>query len=131
MNKNEKFQLVGHLQVMDEPLSSLYMDSASGQYYLFVRLFEDTLFKTFILTEVTPHEIVDYMEGRVGLRGMFGHGVSYYYKNQGGELRSSDFKLLTSKNAYKKLESDGLDDRFDRHLSYKMIPLKEYLKTKY
>jgi len=127
MNNNNGIRLVGHLQVMDEPLSSLYTDSSCGLYYLFVRLFEDTQFSTFVLTEVTPHEVVDYMEGRVGLRGMFSHGASYYYQNHGEELRTSDFKRLSSANAYKKLESDGLADKFDRHLSYRMVPLKQYL----
>lgn len=126
---NNGIRLVGHLQVLDEPLSSLYTDSSSGLYYLFVRLFEDTQYSTFVLTEVTPHEVVDYMEGRVGLRGMFSHGTSYYYQNHGEELRVSDFKRLSSANVYKKLESDGLEDKFDQHLSYRMVPLKQYLKT--
>lgn len=129
MNKNEGFQLVGHLQVMDEPLLSLYIDNVSGLFYLFVRLFEKTSFSTFVLTEVTPHEVVDYMEGRVGLRGMFSHGASYYYQNKGEELRTSDFKRLTSAKTYEKLGSDGLEDKFDSHLSYRTVPLKQYLKT--
>ncbi len=129
MNKNNGFRLVGHLQVLDEPLSSLYTDCSSGLYYLFVRLFEDTQFSTFVLTEVTPHEVVDYMEGRIGLRGMFSHGASYYYQNHGEELRTSDFKRLSSANAFKKLKLDGLEDNFDRHLAYRMVPLKQYLKA--
>lgn len=130
MNKNDNFLLVGHLQVMEEPLSSLYTDSASGVYYLFVRLFEETAFSTFVLTEVTPVEVVEYMEGRLGLKCIFSHRPSYYYQQQNHELRVSDFKKLTTAKAYEKLELDGLEDLFDRHLSYKMAPLKQYLKTK-
>jgi hypothetical protein len=128
MKKNEDFQLVGHLQVMDEPLSSLYIDKVSGLLYLFVRVFEDTNIGTFVLTVVSPLQIVDYMEGRVGLRGIFSNTKSYYYQHQNDVLSASDFKLLPPDKVDEKLESDGLDDKFDRHLSYRMVPLKQYLK---
>lgn len=128
MRKNEDFRLVGHLQVMEEPLSSLYMDNISGLFYLFVRLFEETTFSTFILTEVAPHEVVDYMEGRLGLRGIFSLRDAYYYQHQSEKLHSSDFKLLSIDKTFEMLEADGLDDKFDRHLSYRMVPMKQYLK---
>ena len=52
--KNEDFILVGHLQVLDEALSSLYSDRKSGQYFLFVRVYEDDNDNTFVLTQVQP-----------------------------------------------------------------------------
>lgn len=129
MKKNEEFLLVGHLQVMEEPLSSLYTDRLSGVFYLFVRLFEDTKSSTFVLSEVTPLQVVDYMEGRLGLRSIFGHNKSYYYQHQHSQLSKSDFLPLTTDKAYEKLDSDGLEDKFDRELSYRSVPLKQYLKT--
>ena len=45
--KNEDFILVGHLQVLDEALSSLYSDRNSGQFFLFVRVYEDEDDNTF------------------------------------------------------------------------------------
>lgn len=128
MKKNEDFQLVGHLQVMEEPLSSLYTDKVSGLLYLFVRVFEDTSISTFVLTVVSPLQVVDYIEGRIGLRGIFSNRESYYYQHQNDVLSVSDFKVLTPDKVDEKLESDGLDDKFDSHLSYRTVPLKQYLK---
>lgn len=129
MKKNEEFLLVGHLQVMEEPLSSLYTDRFSGVFYLFVRLFEDTQSSTFVLSEVTPLQVVDYMEGRLGLRSIFGHNKSYYYQHQHQQLSKSNFLPLTTAKAYEKLDSDGLEDKFDKDLSYRPVSLKQYLKT--
>ena len=129
MKKNEDFHLLGHLQVMEEPLSSLYADRQSGVFYLFVRLFEDTQSSTFVLSEVTPLQVVEYMEGRLGLRSIFCHNKTYYYQHHNPKLSKSDFLPLTTAMACEKLDSDGLEDKFDRELSYRPVPLKQYLKT--
>lgn len=128
MRKNEEFQLVGHLQVMEEPLSSLYLDKVSGLLYLFVRVFENTGKSSYILTMVSPLQVVDYMEGRIGLHGIFNNGKSYYYQHRNNVLNTSNFKLLAPDKVDEKLESDGLNDKFDSRLSYRMVPLKQYLK---
>lgn len=60
--KNEDFILVGHLQVLDEALSSLYSDRKSGQYFLFVRVYEDDNDNTFVLTQVQPSVVLDYID---------------------------------------------------------------------
>ena len=65
--KNEDFILVGHLQVLDEALSSLYSDRNSGQFFLFVRVYEDEDDNTFVLTQVQPSVVLDYIDGKVGL----------------------------------------------------------------
>lgn len=128
MKQNEQFLLVGHLQVQDEPLLSLYTDRKSGMFYLLLRLFENTDISTYVLSEVTPLQVVDYMEGRLGLRSIIGHSKSYYYQHNKSLLSASDFQPLSRKKAFEKLECDGLEDKFDRHLSYRMVPLKQYLK---
>lgn len=128
MEKNEDFRLVGHLQVMDEPLSSLYIDKVSGLLYLFVRVFEDSDVSAFVLTVVSPLQAVYYMEGRVGLQGIFSNGKSYYYRHINNVVRSSCFELLPPEKVSGKLESCGLGDKFDSRLSYRTVPLKQHLK---
>lgn len=128
MNKTENISLLGHLQVLDEPLSSLYADRNSGVLYLFVRLFEETSVSTFLLTEVTPLQVMDYMEGRLGLKGIFGQNKSYYYEEVHVTLDAADFLPLTKAKAREKLSSDGLDDKFDMQLAYRSVPLKQYLR---
>ena len=78
--KNEDFILVGHLQVLDEALSSLYSDRKSGQYFLFVRVYEDEDDNTFVLTQVQPSVVLDYIDGKVGLKQIFSLSPSYFYK---------------------------------------------------
>lgn len=128
MEKNETISLLGHLQVLDEPLSSLYTDRSRGVLYLFVRLFEETPVSTFVLTEVTPVQVIDYMEGRLGLSGIFKKNKAYYYEKVHLALNVADFAPLSKANARKKLSSDGLGDMFDLQLAYRSIPLKQYLK---
>lgn len=129
MNKKENISLLGHLQVLDEPLSSLYADRSRGVLYLFVRLFEETPVSTFVLTEVTPVQVMDYMEGRLGLSGIFGKSKSYYYEKIHVELDVADFLPLSKAKAREKLSCDGLDDKFDMQLAYRSVPLKQYLRS--
>ena len=127
--RNENISLLGHLRVLDEPLSSLYADRSRGVLYLFVRLFEETPVSTFVLTEVTPVQVMDYMEGRLGLSGIFGKSKSYYYEEMHVELDLADFLPLSKAKAREKLSCDGLDDKFDTQLAYRSVPLKQYLKS--
>lgn len=129
MNKKENISLLGHLQVLDEPLSSLYADRTRGVLYLFVRLFEETPVSTFVLTEVTPVQVMDYMEGRLGLSSIFGKSKAYYYKEAHLTLEASDFTPLSKTKAREKLNSDGLEDLFDSQLAYRSVPLKQYLRS--
>lgn len=129
MNTNETISLLGHLQVLDEPLSSLYADRTRGVLYLFVRLFEATPVSTFILTEVTPTQVMDYMEGRLGLNGIFKNNKAFYYVGVHVTLNATDFKPLTKAKACEKLGNNGLDDMFDRQLAYRSVPLKQYLRN--
>ena len=128
MKKNETISLLGHLQVLDEPLSSLYTDRSRGVLYLFVRLFEETPVSTFVLTEVTPAQVMDYMEGRLGLSSIFNKNKAYYYEEVHVSLDASDFTPITKANARKKLSSDGLEDMFDMQLAYRSVPLKQYIR---
>lgn len=128
MEKNNNFELVGHLQVMDEPLSSLYADKVSGNMYIFVRIFEDMDNASFVLSEVSPSIVVDYMDGKVGLKSIFSNHKAYYYVYQNKQLSLSDFRPLTNEDATSRLSMDGLDDMYDRTLSYRSVPLKQYLR---
>ena len=80
MKRNEDIILVGHLQVLDEALSSLYSDRRSGQYFLFVRVYEDNDDNTFVLTQVQPSLVLDYIDGKVGLKKIFSFSPSFYYR---------------------------------------------------
>lgn len=129
MKKNEDFILVGHLQVLDEALSSLYSDRKSGQYFLFVRIYEDNDDNTFVLTQVQPSVVLDYMDGKVGLKQIFDRFPSFYYKqNAKTGLRKEDFIPIDNKEADRKLQDDGLDDTFNMALANNSVGIKDYLR---
>lgn len=129
MKKNEDLTLVGHLQVLDEALSSLYSDRKSGQYFLFVRLYEDDADDSYVLTTVKPSTVVDYIDGKVGLSQIFSNSPSFYYKHDGkGGLRRIDFVPIDNKEANVKLQEDGLDDTFNMALANNSVGIKNYLR---
>lgn len=129
MKKNEDFILVGHLQVLDEALSSLYSDRNSGQFFLFVRVYEDEDDNTFVLTQVQPSVVLDYIDGKVGLKQIFSLSTSYYYKQVfRNSLRKEDFVPIDNMEVDRKLQDDGLDDTFNIALAANSVGIKNFLR---
>ena len=127
--KNEDFILVGHLQVLDEALSSLYSDRKSGQYFLFVRVYEDDNDNTFVLTQVQPSVVLDYIDGKVGLKQIFSLSPSYFYKQVVQScMRREDFVPIDNQEVDRKLQDDGLDDSFNMALANNSVGIRNYLR---
>ena len=127
--KNEDFILVGHLQVLDEALSSLYSDRKSGQYFLFVRVYEDDNDNTFVLTQVKPSVVLDYIDGKVGLKQIFSLSPSYFYKQVVQScMRREDFVPIDNQEVDRKLQDDGLDDTFNMALANNSVGIRNYLR---
>ena len=129
MKQHDEFILIGHLQVMDEPLSSLYAELASGKYFLSVRLYEDTEDKSYLFSEVVPELVLKYMNGQLGLTTLFETRPTFYYRvNNLNTISSKDFIPLSKQESCRKLLADGsLDEMYDNHLAYRSINLKRYL----
>lgn len=128
--KNEDFILVGHLQVLDEALSSLYSDRKSGQYFLFVRVYEDDNDNTFVLTQVQPSVVLDYIDGKVGLKQIFSLSPSYFYKQVVQNcMRREDFVPIDNQEVDRKLQDDGLDDTFNMALANNSVGIRNYLRN--
>lgn len=127
---NTNFILVGHLQVLGLPLSSLYKDKQNNTYYLTVRSFKDVDAATYVMSEVTPSIVVDYMEKRVGLKTIFEEGKLFEYQHiEGKPLNIGDMVPIRKRKAYMLLDNDGLTDSFDDRLAYKSYALKRYLRN--
>lgn len=127
--KNEDFILVGHLQVLDEALSSLYSDRKSGQYFLFVRVYEDDNDNTFVLTQVQPSVVLDYIDGKVGLKQIFSLSPSYFYKQVVQNcMRRENFVPIDNQKVDRKLQDDGLDDTFNMALANNSVGIRNYLR---
>ena len=127
--KNEDFILVGHLQVLDEALSSLYSDRKSGQYFLFVRVYEDDNDNTFVLTQVQTSVVLDYIDGKVGVKQIFSLSPSYFYKQVVQNcMRREDFVPIDNQEVDRKLQDDGLDDTFNMALANNSVGIRNYLR---
>lgn len=127
--KNEDLILVGHLQVLDEALSSLYSDRKSGQYFLFVRVYEDDNDNTFVLTQVKPSVVLDYIDGKVGLKQIFSLSPSYFYKQVVQScMRREDFVPIDNQEVDRKLQDDALDDTFNMALANNSVGIRNYLR---
>lgn len=124
------FVLVGHLQVFDEPLSSLYYERGNGEYYLFVRVFEENDVLAYILAKVSSSLVMDYMDGKVGLKQIFKFVPAFCYRNIGGEKRNKIcFMPITAQDAEQMLKDDGLDDKFMPELACNSVSIRNYLMS--
>lgn len=126
----ENFRLIGHLQVIDEPLVSLYTNLRDNRLYLFVRNYEYD--GAFILAEVKASDVLEYFENKLGLKSLFNSRIGYSYLSQEGRLLSSnDFTPINNKEKERFLnnvqpfdmfdEMYGLDEVFTRHYLYDRI----------
>lgn len=129
MKQYSEFVLIEHLQVMDEPLSSLYADRESGKYFLSVRLYEDIEEESYLFSEVVPELVLKYMGRQLGLRALFEAETSFYYRTTNQQVLSlTSFTPLSREESYRRLSAEGsLDDMYDIHLAYRSAYLKRYL----
>ena len=131
MRQNNDMILIGHLQVMDKPLSSLYSERETGKFFISVRLYEDNDDESYMFTEIAPISVLKYMDGQIGLKEIFCMVPSFYYrKNNHRYLSMKFFQPLSLEESCRKLINEGsLDDMFDKNLAYKSVSLKNYLRN--
>lgn len=131
MKQHDEFVLIEHLQVLNEPLSSLYADSKSGKYFLSVRLYENIKDKSYLFLEVVPELILKYMNGQIGLKKLFKTKPSFYYRVDGQHILSLvNFLPISQEESCKRLSTNSsLDDMYDIHLAYRSANLKNYLRN--
>lgn len=125
---NYGFTLVGHLQVMEEPLSSLYVDKQTDTYYLTVRTFVKSEEPIYMISQVDPSIVVAYMEHQIGLRSIFeANAVFEYKKLLNHPLCTKEITPVDKKKVSALLDNDFVEDLFNESLAYKSYALKKYL----
>lgn len=125
--KAQSFILVGHLQVLEVPLSSLYTNKHNDRYYMAVRVFEE-IDNEYVLSEVLPKEVLDYMDGKIGLMEIFTQNKTYSFIKKRSDLSERGMKPIAAKEAGEMLQEDGLEDLYDKNLSYNSWAIKSYLR---
>lgn len=128
MKKNsEILELVGHLQVTDQPLLSLYVTQSDGVLYFFYRLKKNEYY----LTKVTPHEVIAYLDEKMGLAQIYMGSDDYLYHHQARhEATISDFMPIEDAKR-KKLQNRIMNfDKYDDVFGLDEIRVRHYLKDK-
>lgn len=130
MGKSDDMILVGHLQVMDEPLSSLYSVRKSGKFFISIRLYEDNEEKSYMFAEIAPKSVLEYMNGQLGLKEIFCVVPSFYFrKNNAQSLSIESLQRLSLEDSCRMFANEAsLGDLFDNNLAYKSVSLKNYLR---
>ena len=131
MKQNNDMILVGHLQVMDEPLSSLYSERKSGKFFISIRLYEDSEDESYMFAEIAPKSVLEYMNGRLGLKEIFCMVPSFYFrKSDTQSLSMESFQPLSLEDSCRMFTDEAsLGDMFDDNLAYKSVSLKNYLRN--
>lgn len=130
---NNLLELVGHLQVTDQPLLSLYVTQSGETLFFFYRLRKNEYY----LTEVTPSDVIAYLDEKMGLLQIFMASDDYLYHHKSRHAAAtSDFISIdeTKRNELQRRirNFDMYDDLFgldeikvrhylkDRHIGYKI-----------
>ena len=130
---NNLLELVGHLQVTDQPLLSLYVTQSGETLFFFYRLRKNEYY----LTEVTPSDVIAYLDEKMGLLQIFMASDDYLYHHKSRHAAAtSDFISIdeTKRNELQRRirNFDVYDDLFgldeikvrhylkDRHIGYKI-----------
>ncbi len=121
------FILIGHIQVLDESILSLYYNFISDRYFLFIKILTDNdEDKCIILVETKIKDIIDYMNRIITINDIFNNTDNYHLFN----LKDNSDKILNKQELQDLCEENFIPYTFDKYLAYRSIPLKNILYKK-
>ena len=128
MKKNsEILELVGHLQVTDQPLLSLYVTQSGKALFFFYRLKRNEYY----LTEVTPHEVIAYLDEKLGLAQIYMESADYLYHHRARHAATTSDFLPIESTKREELQNRIMSfDRYDDVFGLDEIRVRHYLKDK-
>ena len=132
-HKNKYMTLIGHLQVLDVPLVSLYYDKDTDKHYLAISLLEKEIDNSYLFAEILPINVYNYISRKISLVTIILNcDKVYYYVSSGKkDLCFAHLKeVFTNEALITFNENFGGDEMFNHHLSYKTYGMKEYLISK-
>lgn len=120
------WSLVGHLQVLDEALVSLY--KYNDEYYIAIRLYEEDDNESWLFVLTSPNFVVAYIDRLFGLHTLLLDMPCYYFVND-GELTFDKLKQIENEKAFKLFNKyAAVKHRFSKEMAYKSVGLKQHLK---
>lgn len=128
MKKNsEILELVGHLQVTDQPLLSLYVTQSGDALFFFYRMKRNEYY----LTQVTPHEVIAYLDEKLGLVQIYMESEGYVYRHRSSRsAMTSDFLEIDGPRREEMQRRIKSFDRYDDVFGLDEIRVRHYLKDK-
>lgn len=125
---NNLLELVGHLQVTDQPLLSLYVTQSGETLFFFYRLRKNEYY----LTEVTPSDVIAYLDEKMGLLQIFMASDDYLYHHKSRHAAAtSDFISIdeTKRNELQRRIRNF--DMYDDLFGLDEIKVRHYLKDRH
>lgn len=123
----EILELVGHLQVTDQPLLSLYVTRSGKALFFFYRLKRNEYY----LTKVTPNEVIAYLDEKLGLEQIYMESDDYLYRHRARHAAStSDFLPIESAKREELQSRIKSFDRYDDVFGLDEIRIRHYLRDK-
>lgn len=125
---NNLLELVGHLQVTDQPLLSLYVTQSGETLFFFYRLRKNEYY----LTEVTPSDVIAYLDEKMGLLQIFMARDDYLYHHKSRHAAAtSDFISIdeTKRNELQRRIRNF--DMYDDLFGLDEIKVRHYLKDRH
>lgn len=121
------WSFVGHIQVLDEALVSLYRYD-ENDYYMAIRLYEEDVDESWLFVMTSPTFVIAYIEDLFGLHTILLDMPCYYYVND-GELTFDKLKQIDNEEAFKLFNKyAAVKHRFSKEMAYKTVSLKQHLK---
>lgn len=122
----EKFRLVGHLQVTDVPLLSLYTDLSDGSLYFSLRAYDSE--EVYIIKQVLPQTVLDYMDCRRGLMNIYTDGVGYiFYRTNKEKISHDRLGRLNETQMKDHLRPFALFDTYDEVLGFDEVKARHFI----
>lgn len=124
---SEILELVGHLQVTDQPLLSLYVTQSGEALFFFYRLKRNEYY----LTQVTPCEVIAYLDDKLGLAQIFTESEDYLYHHRARHTASTSDFLRIEDTKREELQSRIKSfDRYDDVFGLDEIRVRHYLRER-
>lgn len=128
MENNNRLELVGHLQVTDQPLLSLYVTQSGDTLFFFYRLKRNEYY----LTKVKPSDVIAYLDEKMGLLQIYMESDDYlYFHRSRHTAATTDF---ISVDESKRIELQHRIESFNMYddlFGLDEIKVRHYIKDKH
>lgn len=120
--------LLGHLQVCEDVMTSVYHNRRIDKYYLSIRLFQFDDKEKYLILDVSPDDILKHMNGDIGLLYFTMNRKGYLYDHtEHISLKTENMVPISNEECRELFYDSSVENRFNKDFAYKSVSLKQYL----